>query len=135
MVQLTSAVIGDINDVYPGIHTPLGVVAVHNTLHYQGDIVFFFHVGDGVPSHHGLMGRISTCGSRATRLGHIAFHHIPLASGIHLGVCSKTKARVACGQSTLNVIVHPSFIPHKVELINSGAGHALGDGFIVRRTG
>ena len=134
MIQLAAAVVGDVNHVNASFHTAFGVIAVHDTFHHQRDVVLCFDVGNGVPGHGGLMRKVPACGRGATRLGHVALHHVTLAAGVDLSVRGQTKAGVSRGYGALNVIVHPGVVAHQIQLIDTRPRDALGHGLVVRRT-
>ena len=118
MVELTTAMIRDVDHINTGSNTLLGVFRVHNALNHQGDIKLIFDVRDRVPGHRRLIVHptLVNHGARGhTRLhGHITFHNVALTTRIDLSVCSQTKPYIAAIDSALNLIIQPGSIASKV---------------------
>ena len=127
--------VGHINHIHPGLDATCGIVLMHYPLHNQRDVMGFLDMSDGVPGHAGLMRKIAIgSGCRASRHGHVAFHHIALPAGIHLSVCGKAEACIASIHCATNMIVHPALIAHQIQLVDTRPWHALSNRLVIWRT-
>ena len=132
VIELSAAVIGDIDDVDSHLDTARGILGDINPFDEQRDVEVVFDVRDGLPGHSRLVVEIQRVRTRSGSR-HMALEDVPFASGIGLRVGGETETRVTGIDRPPNEVVHPCLVAHEVELIDARARHELCNLFEIRR--
>src|SRR5262249_57834292 len=104
MIELTAAMIGDVDDLDAVIERDLGVLGGANALDRERYLEFAFHALDGAPVERHL--KVAALHAAAA-CGDMPFGQIPLTPAVMRGVDSDAKRRVVVFHGALDVIVGP----------------------------
>ena len=136
LVELTTAVVGDVDDVHAMADRQIGVFGAGDAFEDQRYAEAILDPLDQVPAQRGLQrgfARLARHEARAPRRqGQVAFEQIAFAAAVDLGVDGQAEGPVAGVLGAADDVHHPGLVAMGVELVDLRVGGFAGQRLEIR---